>query len=108
MISFWVFSFSDLTFKKGDVVTLRRQIDDNWYQGELRGQIGVFPASYVQVSTLFSTWWRIPGEFVCACVSIVCSLFYSRVARPVQFSPLTDLVIRGDVRDKAADSADLH
>lgn len=40
---------SDLAFKKGDVVTLRRQIDDNWYQGELRGQIGVFPASYVQV-----------------------------------------------------------
>ena len=28
---------------------LRRQIDENWYQGELNGQIGVFPASYVQV-----------------------------------------------------------
>lgn len=39
----------DLTFKKGDVVQLRRQIDDNWYQGEFNGQIGVFPASYVQV-----------------------------------------------------------
>ncbi|XP_076468584.1 E3 ubiquitin-protein ligase SH3RF3-like [Babylonia areolata] len=39
----------DLSFKKGDLVTLRRQIDDNWYQGELNGQIGVFPASYVQV-----------------------------------------------------------
>ncbi|KAK7479215.1 hypothetical protein BaRGS_00029559 [Batillaria attramentaria] len=39
----------DLTFKKGDMVMLRRQIDDNWYQGELNGQIGVFPASYVQV-----------------------------------------------------------
>lgn len=39
----------DLSFKKGDIVTLRRQIDDNWYQGEFSGQIGVFPASYVQV-----------------------------------------------------------
>lgn len=39
----------DLTFKKGDMVMLRRQVDDNWYQGELNGQIGVFPASYVQV-----------------------------------------------------------
>ncbi|XP_025086760.1 SH3 domain-containing RING finger protein 3-like [Pomacea canaliculata] len=39
----------DLPFKKGDIVSLRRQIDDNWYQGELNGQIGVFPSSYVQV-----------------------------------------------------------
>ncbi|KAL8576439.1 hypothetical protein ACOMHN_049006 [Nucella lapillus] len=39
----------DLSFKKGEVVMLRRQIDDNWYQGEFSGQIGVFPASYVQV-----------------------------------------------------------
>ncbi|PVD34796.1 hypothetical protein C0Q70_06073 [Pomacea canaliculata] len=38
----------DLPFKKGDIVSLRRQIDDNWYQGELNGQIGVFPSSYVQ------------------------------------------------------------
>ncbi|KAK7097516.1 E3 ubiquitin-protein ligase SH3RF3-like [Littorina saxatilis] len=39
----------DLSFKKGSTVTLRRQIDDNWYEGELNGLVGVFPASYVQV-----------------------------------------------------------
>ncbi|KAL3878305.1 hypothetical protein ACJMK2_030668 [Sinanodonta woodiana] len=39
----------DLTFKKGDSILLRKQIDENWYHGELNGQHGFFPASYVQV-----------------------------------------------------------
>ncbi|KAK3575942.1 hypothetical protein CHS0354_001145 [Potamilus streckersoni] len=39
----------DLSFKKGDSILLRKQIDENWYHGELNGQHGFFPASYVQV-----------------------------------------------------------
>ncbi|CAL4214360.1 unnamed protein product, partial [Meganyctiphanes norvegica] len=39
----------DLSFKKGDIVILRKKIDSNWYQGELNGNTGFFPASYVQV-----------------------------------------------------------
>nr|XP_053644488.1 E3 ubiquitin-protein ligase SH3RF1-like isoform X1 [Cherax quadricarinatus] len=39
----------DLSFKKGDVIILRKKIDSNWYQGELNNQTGFFPASYVQV-----------------------------------------------------------
>lgn len=41
----------DLSFKKGDVINLRKKIDTNWLQGELNGQIGFFPASYVQIIT---------------------------------------------------------
>ncbi|XP_045124529.1 E3 ubiquitin-protein ligase SH3RF1-like isoform X10 [Portunus trituberculatus] len=41
----------DLSFKKGDVVILRKKIDSNWYEGELNNQVGFFPASYVQVIT---------------------------------------------------------
>lgn len=41
----------DLTFKKGDVILLRRQVDENWYHGELNNQHGFFPATYVQVIT---------------------------------------------------------
>ncbi|XP_064608103.1 E3 ubiquitin-protein ligase SH3RF3-like isoform X2 [Liolophura sinensis] len=41
----------DLAFRKGDIISLRKQIDMNWYQGELNGQSGYFPASYVQVIT---------------------------------------------------------
>ncbi|KAK3741049.1 hypothetical protein RRG08_005739 [Elysia crispata] len=39
----------DLIFKKGDIINLRRQIDENWFQGELSGVVGQFPANFVQV-----------------------------------------------------------
>ena len=39
----------DLSFKKGDIVLLRKQVDENWYHGELAGLHGFFPATYVQV-----------------------------------------------------------
>ncbi|XP_069049381.1 sorbin and SH3 domain-containing protein 2 isoform X7 [Lepisosteus oculatus] len=38
----------ELTFKKGDTVYILRQIDQNWYEGELRGQVGIFPISYIE------------------------------------------------------------
>ncbi|XP_074408616.1 E3 ubiquitin-protein ligase SH3RF2 [Zonotrichia albicollis] len=39
----------ELRFNKGDTIVLLRQLDDNWYLGELNGASGVFPASSVQV-----------------------------------------------------------
>ncbi|XP_005356095.1 E3 ubiquitin-protein ligase SH3RF2 isoform X1 [Microtus ochrogaster] len=39
----------DLKFNKGDVILLRRQLDENWYQGEINGVSGIFPASSVEV-----------------------------------------------------------
>ncbi|XP_053974766.1 E3 ubiquitin-protein ligase SH3RF3-like isoform X3 [Hylaeus volcanicus] len=41
----------DLSFKKGDIVILRKKIDNNWYFGESANNYGVFPLSYVQVMT---------------------------------------------------------
>ncbi|CAL1600984.1 unnamed protein product [Knipowitschia caucasica] len=38
----------ELTFKKGDTVNVIRQIDTNWFEGEHRGRIGIFPISYVE------------------------------------------------------------
>jgi len=40
----------ELTFKKGDAVNIIRQIDNNWYEGEHRGRVGILPISYVEVS----------------------------------------------------------
>lgn len=40
----------DLSFKKGDVIYLKKRIDNHWYQGECDGKHGVFPLSYVQVN----------------------------------------------------------
>ncbi|XP_074650753.1 E3 ubiquitin-protein ligase SH3RF3-like [Tubulanus polymorphus] len=42
---------SDLSFKKDELIYLRRQVDDNWFHGEIHGKHGFFPASYVQVIT---------------------------------------------------------
>ncbi|XP_046395589.1 E3 ubiquitin-protein ligase SH3RF3 isoform X2 [Ischnura elegans] len=41
----------DLIFKKGDIILLKKKIDVNWYEGELAGNTGVFPSTYVQVIT---------------------------------------------------------
>ncbi|XP_024859829.1 sorbin and SH3 domain-containing protein 2 isoform X4 [Kryptolebias marmoratus] len=38
----------ELTFKKGDEVSIIRQIDNNWYEGEHRGRVGIFPIAYVE------------------------------------------------------------
>ncbi|XP_032981252.1 E3 ubiquitin-protein ligase SH3RF3 isoform X2 [Rhinolophus ferrumequinum] len=38
----------DLKFNKGDVIILRRRVDENWFHGELHGVQGFLPASYVQ------------------------------------------------------------
>ncbi|GFS15779.1 SH3 domain containing ring finger 1, partial [Elysia marginata] len=43
---------SDLSFKKGDIINLKRQIDDNWFQGELAGAVGHLPANFVHDETL--------------------------------------------------------
>ncbi|XP_049309636.1 uncharacterized protein LOC105229701 isoform X14 [Bactrocera dorsalis] len=39
----------ELTFKKGDIIYIRRQIDRNWYEGEFNAMIGLLPVSYVEV-----------------------------------------------------------
>lgn len=39
----------ELTFNKGEIIFIRRQIDKNWYEGELRGSVGIFPCNYVEI-----------------------------------------------------------
>ncbi|XP_016298788.1 SH3 domain-containing RING finger protein 3 [Sinocyclocheilus anshuiensis] len=38
----------DLKFSKGDIIILRRKVDENWFHGELNGSHGFLPASYIQ------------------------------------------------------------
>ncbi|XP_065668779.1 E3 ubiquitin-protein ligase SH3RF3 isoform X1 [Hydra vulgaris] len=38
----------DLSFNKGDVVTLLREIDDNWWEGGLNGKRGSIPKNFVE------------------------------------------------------------
>ncbi|XP_065602009.1 endophilin-A2 isoform X3 [Cyrtonyx montezumae] len=39
----------ELGFKEGDIITLTNQIDENWYEGMINGQSGLFPLNYVEV-----------------------------------------------------------
>jgi E3 ubiquitin-protein ligase SH3RF len=41
----------DLSFKRGDIIFLKKRIDAHWYQGECAGKQGLFPLSYVQIIT---------------------------------------------------------
>uniref|UniRef100_UPI00398F322F sorbin and SH3 domain-containing protein 1 isoform X2 n=1 Tax=Pristiophorus japonicus TaxID=55135 RepID=UPI00398F322F len=38
----------ELPFKKGSIVYIIRQIDQNWFEGEHHGTVGIFPISYVE------------------------------------------------------------
>ncbi|KAM4875360.1 E3 ubiquitin-protein ligase SH3RF2 isoform 2-T4 [Thomomys bottae] len=39
----------DLRFNKGDIILLRKQLDEHWYQGEINGLSGIFPVSSVEI-----------------------------------------------------------
>ena len=41
--------FSDLALHKGDIITLLKQIDENWYEGRSNGCQGFLPANYIEV-----------------------------------------------------------
>uniref|UniRef100_A0A3Q3J0T9 Sorbin and SH3 domain containing 1 n=1 Tax=Monopterus albus TaxID=43700 RepID=A0A3Q3J0T9_MONAL len=42
-------TLKELAFQKGDIVYIIRQVDQNWYEGEHHGRVGIFPRSYVQL-----------------------------------------------------------
>jgi len=41
----------ELNFNRGDVVDLIRKANEDWWEGELNGRVGVFPANYVEEIT---------------------------------------------------------
>lgn len=50
IFNFNSFICRELSFRKGDTIYIRRQIDPNWYEGEHNAMIGLLPASYIEVS----------------------------------------------------------
>ncbi|XP_077066910.1 endophilin-A3b isoform X2 [Siphateles boraxobius] len=49
LYSFQTENQGELDFKEGDIIILTSQIDDNWYEGMIRGESGLFPMNYVKV-----------------------------------------------------------
>lgn len=42
----------ELPLQKGDIVYIYKQIDQNWYEGEHHGRVGIFPRTYIEVLQL--------------------------------------------------------
>ena len=38
----------ELGFRTGEVIKVTNKVDDCWWRGQLNGQEGMFPASYVE------------------------------------------------------------
>merc|ERR1712037_482533 len=54
MVARAIFSFQaqnnrELSFKKGDVIYIKKQVDGNWYEGERNAMMGIFPTTYVEI-----------------------------------------------------------
>ncbi|KAK3089502.1 hypothetical protein FSP39_004125 [Pinctada imbricata] len=39
----------ELSLRKGEMITLLRRVDDNWFEGRSGGRQGIFPVAYVEV-----------------------------------------------------------
>lgn len=46
----FVYFYSELNFKKGDIIYIRRVLDENWLEGEHNGKTGILPVNYLEVS----------------------------------------------------------
>ena len=40
--------YDELSIKVGDIINIHDKQADGWWLGELRGQVGIFPATYVE------------------------------------------------------------
>ena len=39
----------ELSLIKGEMVTLTRRVDQNWYEGRIGSRKGIFPATYIDI-----------------------------------------------------------
>ena len=54
MVAKALFSFEaqnsrELSFRKGEVIYIKKQVDNNWYEGERNASVGIFPVTYVEI-----------------------------------------------------------
>jgi sorbin and SH3 domain-containing protein 1 len=45
----------ELSLNKGELVSLTRRVDPNWFEGRIGSRKGIFPVSYVDVLTVSSS-----------------------------------------------------
>lgn len=54
--------FRELSFKKGDIIYIRREIDKNWFEGEHNATVGLLPSNYVEVGNKMHLLFKKLGD----------------------------------------------
>lgn len=49
LYEFWAENPAELSFQLGDIITVVNKEDEGWWEGELNGKKGLFPANYVEI-----------------------------------------------------------
>jgi len=44
----------ELSFNKGDIISVIRQVDPNWFEAKFKGKAGLVPSSYIEVGVMDS------------------------------------------------------
>lgn len=57
--SFSAQSGIELSLNKGELVTLTRRVDDNWFEGKIANRKGIFPVSYIDVNIYLISYFFI-------------------------------------------------
>ena len=69
----------ELTISPGDIVNIIEKYDEDWWQGELNGQVGIFPASYVK-----DVWWGsghgLFCHMTCYPIHVLCTIISSMLS----------------------------
>jgi len=39
----------DLSFHAGDVIKIKKKVSEEWFEGQINGHVGMFPAAYVEI-----------------------------------------------------------
>lgn len=46
---------SELSFSRGERISVIEEVDENWWRGECHGKMGIFPNSYVETEKLYES-----------------------------------------------------
>lgn len=41
-----------LTFRKDEIITVIRRVDENWAEGKLNDRVGIFPLAFVELNNV--------------------------------------------------------
>ena len=53
----------DLSFHAGDIIKIKKKVGEEWFEGEINGHVGMFPAAYVEMVKDVRHLESQPGKF---------------------------------------------